>query len=254
VSFASEPGRDDGNLPPLNIVIPDDARELERDVLAYRREVRAQRRRQRLAWFVRPFSKSGGPAAIMPLIAACLALSLVGGALLSVVTMSPASAPTIGSQSSAQPTAPGSLTALPAGSVQYLNGLYVPVRSLVTSAIAIVPANCDCGPSLRRRAGQAIAAHVSLYFVGTGEVVPQLATLTAEDGDRAAVALSDPDGVLAAAYHPVGLTVLLVFHDATAEVRRSLSGDFQLGGTLSELKLAGRSVTASKAASGAAAG
>ena len=48
MSFASEPGRDDGNLPPVNIVIPDDARELDRDVLAYRRELRAKRRRQRL--------------------------------------------------------------------------------------------------------------------------------------------------------------------------------------------------------------
>ena len=44
----SEPGRDDGNLPPVNIVVPDDARELDRDVLAYHRELRARRRRQRL--------------------------------------------------------------------------------------------------------------------------------------------------------------------------------------------------------------
>ena len=34
-------GRDE---PPLDIQIPDDARELDRDVLAYRREMRAQRR------------------------------------------------------------------------------------------------------------------------------------------------------------------------------------------------------------------
>ena len=34
--------------PPLDIQIPDDARELERDVLAYHRELRAKRRRSRL--------------------------------------------------------------------------------------------------------------------------------------------------------------------------------------------------------------
>ena len=34
--------------PPLDIQIPDDARELERDVLAYRRELRAIRRRRRI--------------------------------------------------------------------------------------------------------------------------------------------------------------------------------------------------------------
>lgn len=252
MSFASEPGQDDSNLPPLNVVIPDDARELDRDVLAYRREMRAQRRRQRLAWLFRPFNRpgSGGPAAIVPLIAACLALSLVGGALLSVVTMSPASAPTFASRASAQPTVRASLTALPAGSVQSVDGRAVAVRSLVSSAIALVPANCDCGLSLRRLASQAVTAKVGLYFVGTGQAIAQVSTLTAVYGDNKAVPLADTQDVLAAAYHPVRLTVLLVFRDATAEVSRNLSGNFQLGGTLSELNRAGRSLTAGKAAAG----
>ena len=65
MSFASEPGRDDSGLPPVNIVIPDDARELDRDVLAYRRELRAQRRRRQLMRLARPFSRRefGGQAA-----------------------------------------------------------------------------------------------------------------------------------------------------------------------------------------------
>src|SRR6185312_696968 len=122
-------------------VIPDDARELDRDVLAYRRELRARRRRQRLMWLVRPFRvpEFTGRTAIIPLIAACLAISLVGGALLSVATMSPASAP---------PAVPPShLTELPAGTVQ-LAGRTVQVRSLVTSTIALVPENCGCGAAL----------------------------------------------------------------------------------------------------------
>ena len=91
MSFASEPGRDDGSLPPVNIVIPDDARELDRDVLAYRREMRALRRRQRRRRLLRPLSGPGvdETAAIVPLIALCLAIALVGGALLSVLTISP---------------------------------------------------------------------------------------------------------------------------------------------------------------------
>jgi hypothetical protein len=243
VSFAGEPGRDDGNLPPLNVVIPDDARELERDVLAYRREMRAQRRRRRLAWLVRPFNRpgSGGPAAIVPLIAACLALSLVGGALLSVVTMSPASEPTPGPQASAGPTV--SLTTLRPVDVESINERVVPVRSLVTSAIALVPPNCGCGPALHRLAGQAKTAQVGLYFVGTTHALQQVITLAEKDG---AMALYDPGDVLGTAYKPVGLTVLFVFHDATAEIARDVSGDFDLDGTLVEL----RSMTASKAAAG----
>jgi hypothetical protein len=249
VSFASEPGRDDGNLPPVNVVIPDDARELDRDVLAYHREVRARRRRQRLMRLYRPlrFSQFGGHAAIIPLIAACLAISLVGGALLSVITMSPASAPTLSApQTSGQPSAsPGDLAELPAGSVQ-LSDRTVPLRSLVTSTIAIVPANCGCDAELGRLAGQAVSAHVGLYFAGDGQAIPQLPALVARDGDGVAVAAADHDGVLKSAYHPVGLTVLLVFKDATVEVLRTLQAGFQLVPTLRELRLAGTSLSTSQ--------
>jgi hypothetical protein len=243
VSFASEPGRDDGNLPPVNIVIPDDARELERDVLAYHRELRAQRRRRRLMRLFGPFTRRefGGHAAILPLIATCVALSMLAGAMLSVVTISPASAPTLANppQASAGPAAhPADLTILPTGTVQ-LGGNAVLVQSLVRSALALVPAGCDCGPALQRLAAQATLAHVGLYFVGSGAAIPQLAGLTAQYGSGAATAVHDTGNVLGAAYHPVGLTVLLVYKDATARVHRDLPPTFQLGPALRELKLRG---------------
>jgi len=251
VSFASEPGRDDGNLPPVNVVIPDDARELDRDVLAYRRELRAQRRRERFLRIFRPFRlpESGGQAAIIPLIAACLAISLVGGALLSIITMSPASAPTLSApRSSAQPASPrGAVTELPPGSVR-LEGRTEPVRSLVTSAIALVPANCGCDAQLYRLAGQAVAAHVSLYFAGAGQAIAQLPALVARDGLGKAVATADYDNVLTAAFHPVGLTVLLVYKDAYAEVLKGLSDGFRLAPTLGELRLAGAGLDGSQPA------
>jgi hypothetical protein len=247
VSFASEPGRDDGNLPPVNIVIPDDARELERDVLAYHRELRAQRWRQRLRRVFGPFTRRefGGHAAILPLIATCVALSMLAGAMLSVVTISPASAPTVTSPplASAGPTArPGDLTSLPTGTVQ-LHGR-VPVRSLVKSALALVPAGCDCGRALWRLATQAAEAHVGVYFVGSGAAIPQLAGLTAQYGDGAAAPVYDTGNVLGATYHPIGLTVLLVYSDATARVYRDLPASFQLGPALEELYLPGSHASA----------
>jgi len=75
---------------PLDIQIPDDARELDRDVLAYHRELRAQRRRNRLRRLTGPFS---GPGTVMPLLASILAVCLVAGAMLSVATFSPSTAP-----------------------------------------------------------------------------------------------------------------------------------------------------------------
>jgi hypothetical protein len=75
---------------PLDIQIPDDARELERDVLAYHRELRARRRRSRLRRLTSPFA---GQGTVMPLLASILAVCLVAGAMLSVATFSPQVAP-----------------------------------------------------------------------------------------------------------------------------------------------------------------
>ena len=73
--------------PPLDIQVPDDARELQRDVLAYHRELRAERRRKRLRRLAGPFAARGS---VMPLLASILAVCLVAGAMLSVATFSPA--------------------------------------------------------------------------------------------------------------------------------------------------------------------
>lgn len=240
MSFASGPGRDDGSLPPVNIVIPDDARELERDVLAYRRELRAQRRRQRIMRMFGPLRRRGigGQAAILPLIATCVALSMLAGAMLSVMTISPAKAPTVSNPQATASTLAG-LTELPSGNVK-VDGEAVPVRNLVSSALALIPAGCDCGPALRRLADQATEAQVSLYFVASGPAVPQLASLTAQYGEGAALSVYDAGNLLGAEYHPVGLTVLLVYSDATALVRANLPAGFELTSALRELSQPGR--------------
>ncbi len=73
--------------PPLDIQVPDDARELDRDVLAYHRELRAQRRRRWLRGLTGPIA---GRGTLMPVLASILAVCLVAGAMLSVATFSPA--------------------------------------------------------------------------------------------------------------------------------------------------------------------
>jgi hypothetical protein len=82
--------------PPLDIQIPDDARELDRDVLAYHRELRAMRRRNRLRRLAGPLA---GHGTLMPLLASIFAVCLVAGAMLSVATFSPATAPAAPTQS-----------------------------------------------------------------------------------------------------------------------------------------------------------
>ena len=78
-----EPERDDTGLPPVDIEIPDDARELDRDVQAYYRELRAERRRQRRHRFHGVLARDG---IVLPLLACCLILALITGTLLTVFT------------------------------------------------------------------------------------------------------------------------------------------------------------------------
>jgi hypothetical protein len=233
VSLPSEPGRDDYGLPPVNVVVPDDARELDRDLLAYRRERKAERRRQRLTRFLRPFRSPefGGRAAIIPLIAVCLAVSLIGGALLSVATMGPAAAPTLNQPQTAPPAV---LTPLPDGTVK-VDGAEKRVRSLVSSVMALVPVGCACDPALRRLSAQAAAAKVTLYFVAALEEAPQLGGLVDQDSGGAAVPVTDDQNVLSDTFRPASLTVLLVYQDATAELHRALPADFQLTATMGKL-------------------
>jgi hypothetical protein len=114
------PGGAGWDEPPLDIQIPDDARELDRDVLAYHRELRARRRRSRLRRLASPFAAQG---TVMPLLASILAVCLVAGAMLSVATFSPSTAPgtrpsTAASSSQPAPqrsTPPGSAAAGPSG-------------------------------------------------------------------------------------------------------------------------------------------
>jgi hypothetical protein len=114
--------------PPLDIQVPDDARELDRDVLAYHRELRAKRRRNRLRRLAGPFAPFAAHGSVMPLLASILAVCLVAGAMLSVATFGPA-------------TTPADRKASPATSIRGVtlgpkSTTAAPVRPFVTSASA----------------------------------------------------------------------------------------------------------------------
>jgi hypothetical protein len=81
VNSGGEPERDDTGLPPVDIEIPDDARELDRDVQAYYREQRAERRRLRHRRLHGAIARDG---ILLPLLACCLILALITGTLLTV--------------------------------------------------------------------------------------------------------------------------------------------------------------------------
>jgi hypothetical protein len=244
VNPGGEPGRDEGGLPPVDVDIPDDARELAREVIAYHREQRARRRRARWARLLGPLHQHG---AILPLIASCVALSMLAGTLLSVFSISPAAAPVLShsARPGAGPSGPAPETSrLPLGTV-YVDGKATAVRGLVRAVLVLVPRSCRCQQAVQQVTVQAARAGVRrVYFVGTAGGMTDVTQLTRTAGLGSAVAVKDATNVLGAAYHPAGLTIVLVQADATTSVRRHLvAGQFQLEDQLRQLGTTGRSAS-----------
>jgi hypothetical protein len=244
VSFASEPGRDDSGLPPVNIEIPDDARELARDVLAYHREQRAKRRRERLLRMLGPLARLGfiRHGTIFPVIVTCVAMSMLAGAMLSVVTISPASAPTL--DRSPLASASGHTTGTLPEDLVKLDGGLVPARSLTRSVLVLIPLGCpvspgsDCGAVLAGLARQAAATRVVVYFVynaANNDSLAELATLTTRYGGGVAKTVYDFSGLLFSDFQPFAVTALLVHGDATVDVRRTFTPEFDLTPALRSL-------------------
>ncbi|MBO0776085.1 MAG: hypothetical protein J2P34_07200 [Actinobacteria bacterium] len=229
MNTSGDPDRDDPGLPPVDIRIPDDARELDRDVLAYHRELRALRRRllwQRLA---APLTRHG---LLMPLIASCLALTLLAGTLLTVFSAGQAAWPP---GQVPQRTALGGQRGrvgqpLP-DSIILVEGVETPLGSLPPAVLAVIPARCRCEAALRQLASQAAAAQAYLYLVGMKGV--HVAGLIQQPGLRAAHPAEDPGNVLASYYRLSGLTAILVRPDGrVAAIIPAHGGRLPLGSAL----------------------
>jgi hypothetical protein len=226
VNAGGDPDRDDFGLPPIEIVIPDDARELERDVQAYQRELRALRRKRRASRLRGPLTRDG---MVLPLLAGCLMLALLTSTLLIMFAADQTGAPGLPRSSATQsqpkntPTtqaAAGQLNGpLPTAAVK-IRGKSVPLRTVTAampSVLTLVPPDCKCAAELRQLTSQAARVDVLVFLVGTPAVTPQLdglAAATGQPSSRVAVA-EDTGNVLGRTYRQQGLTAILVRQDGT---------------------------------------
>ncbi len=218
MSFDREPGPDDGSLPPVDIVVPNDARALARDVLAYRREMRSRRRQERLAWLVRRLGLTGHESAF-PLIAACVALALLAGTMLSVTSIGSGSPPLV--SASPQP----SVTSLPVGEVRLDDARIVPTTALDGSLLVLVAPSCSCGTALEDLARQAKAAEVPVYFIYDGRSTDAgQRQITARYGDGVARTVYDFKRVFFFAFATDQVTALVAYGDGIVHVVRALAG------------------------------
>ena len=219
MNIGGDPGRDDYGLPPVDIEIPDDARELERDVQAYHRELRAQRWRRRTSRLAVPLTRDG---LVLPLLAGCLALTLLAGTLLTVFSSTEMTVSSLGRPGQQLPDA-----------IVLVGGTEAPLSSLNGSVLALVPPGCRCG-HLHQLALEADRAGVQLYIVGTHGV--QVAGLTHRTGLGASHAVEDTEGALGSAYRPVTLTAVLVkANGSVARIVHDRGQGFALAGAMRAL-------------------
>jgi hypothetical protein len=216
------PDRDDTGLPPVDVEIPDDARELDRDVQAYHRELRAQRRRRRSGRLHLTMSRDG---MVMPLLICCLVFALITGTLLTFFTSTsidqaglPGSTKQGGPKTPAAPAAtpaPGQL----AGAQVLVAGHAHQVSTLRPAIVLVVPANCGCDATISELGVLASGAHETVYLVAGGGI-------PAGHGIRPA---TDPSGGLTGSSYPhAGLTAILVTPSGHVSYEQQLQGSKNL--------------------------
>jgi hypothetical protein len=222
VNAGGDPGRDDYGLPPVDIEIPDDARELARDVLAYRRELRSRRRRRLARRFSGPLTRDG---MVLPLLAGCLALTLVAAALLTVFTARqpivsprpPRAATGSGSGAAASlAPAPDPPAAALVDTILFAAGQPTPLNSLPSPVLvlALIPPRCRCLADLQELAVQAWKARTPIYLVGVRDT--PVRRFAADLGLGATQGLEDSRDSLPTPYRVAALTAVLVRTDGSA--------------------------------------
>jgi hypothetical protein len=215
---------DDYGLPKVDVVVPDDARELDRDVIAYRRELRQRRRHERWQRLGRPFTRYGIAA---PFIASAVLIALISGVLMTVVSPRPnpraIQAPPTGPQRSRPGDVGG---ALPAGNVIFRHKR-VPVADLVNVAgvVLVVPRDCRCDAAARNVIRQAGDQRLQVWLVAddrTDTDDGDVSRLASDATPGGALVADDPGRVLSSTYKTTGLTAVLVRTDRI--VRKILRG------------------------------
>lgn len=213
----SDPDSDDYGLPKVEIVVPDDARELERDVVAYRREIRQRRRKERWRRLGIPFFVRYGVAA--PFIASAVLIALISGVLMTVISPrqpskslpSPTSVPP---KVSAPKAAPGEIGGpLPSVWLSIEGSRTLISKKIHPGIVAIVPQHCGCDKLINQLAGEATGEQVPVYLVSDRRSSKDVHDMYWKAAKGTASIVSDPSDILAMTYHAAGLTVIFVHRD-----------------------------------------
>ncbi|WP_157963593.1 hypothetical protein [Actinocorallia populi] len=220
-------GDDDYGLPRVDVVVPDDARELDADVAAWRREEKEKRRRERLRRLLRPLTRHG---LALPVLALTVVLALVSGVL--ITFFGPRPLPQSPAAPLASPTAAvGSVGgSLPDVRV-VVNATSRPAETLRPALLVILPPECGCERQLHALARQAVGQSLRFYLLAdlrkgdrsVQEAHRDLRPVVNRITEAVTGVVDDPQNALAAAYRAQGLTVVTVRADGlVSQVLRDL--------------------------------
>jgi hypothetical protein len=193
-------GGENGAGPPAGppIVVPDDARELARDVEAWRREQRWERRRRALE---RRFL--GGPTSLRHISVPLVVLVLIAVAMLGATLAFPGSAPPRRATPPVQlllaaPTvAPGEIGGLlPDVPLEVGRTGTTTAQQLRPAVIAFAPIHCACTAALAHLTAEAAGYGLTVYLVGSAAQEADLAQLAAESARAGVQVLVDETSTL----------------------------------------------------------
>jgi hypothetical protein len=267
VNKGGDPERDDYGLPQVDVVVPDDARELDADIEAYHRELRALRRQARSRrWRLRGshqvLQRTG---LVMPLVAGCLVLAMLSGMVLTMFTANSylegasrlgasragPSRPGPSRPSTPRPGAtggPGAALAgpklghhvppLPSKRIDVAGHGLVVLSSLRGVALAIIPRRCACSVVVQLLLLQAGMVGVAVYLVGTPSSQAEIRVLAAGSPAGQVHTATDTKDVLLSSFG-TRLTVLLVDRRGYATAVSGLRPGFQLQRQLASLRSGG---------------
>lgn len=268
VNVGGEPDRDDFGLPPVDIEVPDDARDLDRDVQAYRRELRAARRRRRLRRLYTPLTRDG---LVLPLLAGCLVMVIISGVLLTVFSSGQSGADHPAAGVSPRPSAavsashpvvinpPSATGSSPPHPRRVSNvrlvvsGRTVRLYTVLPAVLALTPAHCQCTAALRQLRRRAAADSFRVYVIGNKSDFKGVALQAAAAGQPRGAVANDTLNVLGKALRPIGLTAAFVQSGGTVtDLARDLSESTPLAAQFERLAAAAGPASPSPAVSATA--
>lgn len=175
-----EPEWDDG-LPEIDVEIPDDISELDRDVHAYQRETRRNRRIELARRFIPGLGRLGPYGVLAPIVAAALIVTAVLGSVMSLLGPRPGGSGRAGSSRGSTTAGsvtpgnePGVGTRLPNAAVT-VDGVDKRLSGLRSAVVLAMPARCDCAPAVDTVTSSARMVGVAVYLSGPSSETKALA-------------------------------------------------------------------------------